>query len=121
MNEQDSKTLLQWHARYSVGIDAIDCEHQELIDLINRILAALLATYSKEGVCAFLGDLFRAISAHFALEEKFMRDCSYDQLDTHKVDHERLLDEIRDIMEDFERSDVIHAADLANRLDIWFS
>ena len=53
----------------------------------------------------FFGDLFKAISAHFALEERFMRERGYDQLVQHKNDHERLLDEIRDIMEDFEASD----------------
>ena len=31
-----------------------------------------------------------------------MRERRYDQLIQHKADHERLLDEIRDIMDDFE-------------------
>ena len=29
--------LLQWKDEYSVGIDAVDYEHKELIDLINRL------------------------------------------------------------------------------------
>ena len=29
--------LLQWKDHYSVGIDAVDHEHKELIDLINRL------------------------------------------------------------------------------------
>jgi hemerythrin len=41
-----------------------------------------------------------AFSAHFALEERFMREHGYDQLALHKADHERLLDEIREIMDD---------------------
>ena len=51
-----------------------------------------------------------------------MRDHAYAGFPAHKVDHERLLDEIRDIMEDHEHgrfSDV--AATLAARLEIWFS
>jgi len=39
----------------------------------------------------------------------------------HKNDHERLLDEIRDIMEDFEASDRFDEGKLAQRLDAWFS
>ena len=39
----------------------------------------------------------------------------------HKNDHERLLDEIRDIMEDFEASSSFDDILLAERLDAWFS
>jgi hemerythrin len=113
--------LLQWNDRYRVGIDAVDHEHRELIDLINRLYTELSAKRAKTNVSAFFGDLFKGISAHFALEEKFMRERGYDQLAAHKTDHERLLDEIRDIMEGFEQSDEIDSADLARRLDTWFS
>ena len=50
-----------------------------------------------------------------------MRERSYDQLVQHKTDHERLLDEIRDIMEDFEASAGFDERSLAQRLDAWFS
>src|SRR5262249_38608604 len=85
--EAQAMALLQWKAQYSVGIAAVDHEHRELIDLINRLhdgLARGDAT-STEG---FFGDLFRGISAHFALEERFMRDHHYDQVVQHKADHE---------------------------------
>jgi len=112
--------LLQWKAQYSVGIAAVDHEHRELIDLINRLhdgLARGDAT-STEG---FFGDLFRGISAHFALEERFMRDHHYDQVVQHKADHERLLDEIRDIMEGAVGSRESSVSALSQRLDAWFS
>ena len=35
-----------------------------------------------------------------------MRERGYDHLSQHKYDHERLLDEIRDIMEDYEVNDL---------------
>jgi hemerythrin len=113
--------LLHWEKRYSVGIDAVDHEHRELIELINRLYDESTAQGSKDAVIGFFGDLFKAISAHFALEERFMRERSYDQLIQHKNDHERLLDEIRDIMEDFEASDSFDERLLAQRLDAWFS
>ena len=49
-----------------------------------------------------------------------MREHRYDQLTQHKADHERLLDEIRDIMDDFE-DDEIASAELGEKLDAWFS
>lgn len=113
--------LLHWENRYSVGIAAVDHEHQELIELVNRLYDEATKLGSKDAVLDFFGDLFKAISSHFALEERFMRERGYDQLVQHKTDHERLLDEVRDIMEDFEASDRFDERVLAQRLDAWFS
>lgn len=113
--------LLHWESRYSVGIEAVDHEHRELIDLVNRLYDTATSQGSKDAVLDFFGDLFKAISAHFALEERFMRERGYDHLVQHKNDHERLLDEIRDIMEDFEACDRFDESVLAQRLDAWFS
>jgi|SRR5208282_3557021 len=122
LGEQNGpEALLHWSERYRVGIAAVDYEHEELIALINRLYAALYTNYTKLNISAFLGDLFKAISAHFALEEKFMQERGYSQLAAHKADHERLLDDLRDIMEGFEQSDAIDSSDLAGRLDLWFS
>jgi hemerythrin-like metal-binding protein len=114
-------SLLRWEDRYSVGVAAVDHEHRELIELINRLYAEATAQGSKDTVLNFFGDLFNAISSHFALEERLMRERSYDQLIQHKNDHERLLDELRDIMEHFEASERIDEKLLAQSLDAWFS
>jgi hemerythrin-like metal-binding protein len=113
--------LLDWKDEYSVGIEAVDHEHQELIALINRIYAELESADAKITVPAFFGDLLKAIGAHFALEEKFMREHDYGRLDQHKADHERLLDELRDIMEAFDHAVDVDSVELADRLDVWFS
>ena len=113
-------TLLQWKDRYSVGIAAVDHEHKELIDLINRLYDEWVKGGPRGSVEGFFGDLYKVISAHFALEERFMRERGYDQLTAHKNDHERLLDEIRDIMDDFVDEEQTASA-LAGRLESWFS
>ncbi len=112
--------LLQWKDQYSVGIEAVDHEHRALIDLINRLFDKVAQNEDKDTVDAFFGDLYRGISAHFALEERFMCERGYDQLPQHKSDHELLLDEIRDIMDAFESHEAA-GAELGMRLDAWFS
>ena len=76
--------LLHWETRYSVGIAAVDHEHRELIDLVNRLYDEATSKGSKEAVLDFFGDLFKAISSHFALEERLMREREYDHLVQHK-------------------------------------
>jgi hemerythrin-like metal-binding protein len=113
--------LLHWKDHYSVGIEAVDHEHKELIDLINRLHDELMEKGVDLTVEAFFGDLFKGISAHFALEERFMREHRYDQFTQHKGDHERLLDEIRAMMDEVAADEKIDSAELATRLDAWFS
>ncbi|KAB2917396.1 MAG: bacteriohemerythrin [Hyphomicrobiaceae bacterium] len=113
--------LLHWKEEYSIGIQGVDHEHRELIDLINHLHEELDRPGSKLTVPAFFGDLLKGISAHFALEEKCMRDHDYDRLDLHKSDHERLLDELREMMDAFEHAEDVDRVDLARRLDTWFS
>jgi hemerythrin-like metal-binding protein len=113
--------LLDWKDEYSVGIEAVDHEHKELIALINRLYAELDAAEARQTVPAFFGDLLKAISSHFALEEKVMREHEYGRLDSHKADHERLLDDLRDIMDAFDHAVEIDTVELADRLDVWFS
>jgi hemerythrin len=113
--------LIEWKSHYSVGVDAVDHEHRELIDLINQLHENLLAGTQEPAVTAFLGEIFRAISAHFALEERFMREHRYDRFAEHKQAHEQLLEEIRDIMDGYEADPEGVSKQLSNRLDAWFT
>ncbi len=113
--------LIAWKESYSVGVAAVDHEHRELIELINELHEGLLEEGAEPDVAGFLGEIFRAVSAHFALEERFMRQRRYDQLDAHKEAHEELLEEIRDIMDGYEADHEGASAELSARLDSWFS
>ncbi len=112
--------LLRWKDHYSVGIEGIDHEHKDLIELINRLHDQLSAS-EPLAASTFFGDLIKAISAHFALEERFMRERGYDQLPQHKEDHERLLDEILCLIDEFDGEDMADHEDLAARLNAWLS
>jgi hemerythrin-like metal-binding protein len=114
-------TLIAWHDKFTIGIPAVDHEHRRLIELINRLYAALIDEAERPRVSLFFGELFAAISAHFALEERFMRDHGYGALATHKADHERLLDEIRDMMDGYESGDFgFRSENMGERLIHWF-
>jgi hemerythrin-like metal-binding protein len=113
-------TLLAWRDDFRIGIEEVDHEHEELIGLINDLHAALGGERAGERVEAFLGDIFASISAHFALEEKVMRARHYDALGEHKADHERLLDDLRDMMDEQAAGAVLDDAAFAARLAEWF-
>ncbi len=94
--------LIKWESVFETGIAEVDHEHRELVDLINKLHAELDKEAPLEVIRNFLGEVFVRISAHFALEESVMRKHDYDQYIDHKNHHEKLLDDIRDIMDSFE-------------------
>jgi hemerythrin len=113
--------LLLWRDEFNTGIASVDYEHQRLFEIIND-LHGKLRQGDFEAADAFLAALHDRIAAHFALEERVMRERRYDGYAEHKADHERLLDEIRDLMEDHRGGEYRDRTNLlGQRLERWFS
>lgn len=113
--------LIEWKDEYSVGVPDVDEEHRGLIELINNLYDTVRAGKHDPDVSAFLGEIYARIASHFALEELLMRRHDYDEYQDHKSDHEELLEDIRDIMDEYEEGRVPDVESLAHRLDAWFS
>lgn len=114
--------LIEWQSRFETGIPSVDYEHKELIGLVNQALERLEKSSGSAAASDILGEISVKISAHFALEEKIMRDARYPGFNGHKADHERLLDDIRDIMDAHELASSASRAALAGeRLSAWFT
>ncbi len=113
--------LIEWRKEFETGIAEVDHEHRQLISLINQLDAELGGETSQERVEQFLGEVLAQITAHFALEEANMRRLGYDLYQEHKAEHERLLDELRDLMDDCERGQFDRSRErLAKAVQDWF-
>jgi len=112
--------LIEWRSEFETGIDEVDAEHRELVELINDLHRKIGDKADSETISAFLGEVFARIAAHFALEETVMRKHAYDEYAAHKAEHERLLDEIRDIMDAHEAGSAHYGAALSARVRDWF-
>lgn len=113
--------LIEWKTDFETGVEDVDHEHQELVELINELHAKLETDADQDTVADFLGEVFARISAHFALEETVMRKHAYDEYAAHKADHEALLDDIRDIMDAHAAGDYSdYATALSDAVRDWF-
>lgn len=112
--------LIEWRDEFRTGIRGVDYEHEELINQINSVYAMIEKSAARDDVIHGLGEIYGDIAAHFALEEQMMRRTGYAEYEEHRADHERLLDEIRDIAEDFEQSVTIDGTKFERRLHDWF-
>jgi hemerythrin len=114
--------LIEWQESFRIGIPSVDYEHQELIALLNELYNGLTSERAEFEIVEFLGEVFKRISAHFALEERLMQEGGYDRYEAHKSKHEELLDEIREIMDLYEVGAYENSLeDLGGRMEIWFS
>lgn len=115
--------LITWDDSMKVGIPSVDHEHEALIKEINAIGDVIAGDMIHHGeITALLGKIHAQIEAHFALEEKIMLDKGYNGYHAHKEDHDRLLEDIRDIMDDAATADTKATSNtLGARLDEWFS
>ena len=114
-------SLITWKDEFSVGVAAVDHEHRELIELINGLDADMQGHATQTTVVETLGEIYARISAHFALEEKVMREAGYDGFATHKQDHELLLDELLGVIDSVDDAGRYDRAGLSRDLDRWFS
>jgi hemerythrin-like metal-binding protein len=90
---------ISWRKEFETGDPAVDHEHRELIALINLMIDKLADQPEPAPDEAMLGEAYAQISAHFALEEVLMKNARYTGFAAHKLDHEGLLDDLREIME----------------------
>ena len=114
-------SLIEWKPEFSVGVASVDHEHSELIALINELHETMRKGGTHDTVVETLGEIYAHISAHFALEEKIMRDANYSDLSAHKEDHESLLDQLLDIIDGVEEDGSYQEKELSEGLEQWFS
>ena len=112
--------LIEWREEYCTGITGVDHEHQQLIEQINSVYDLLGEHDDKQLVVDSLGEIYGNISVHFALEEQTMSRLDYDHYEQHKADHERLLDEIREITEEYEKTIILDESVFQQKLADWF-
>ena len=104
------------------GIDSLDYEHRKLVGLMEALCDSFDREDPKQNITAGFGALYAGASAHFALEESLMREKKYAAYEDHKADHERLLDQIRNMMEAFEKGMCADCGTtLRDCLEVWLA
>ena len=95
-------TIVHWSPNLSIGIDEIDAEHIELIDLLNRLFAEISKGSNYTVVARSFDEIVRRTEAHFRHEEAIMARASYPELGHHRRIHEALIEEARGFWEELD-------------------
>jgi hemerythrin len=93
---------IEWNESYSLGIELIDEQHKGVMERFNDISIAIDKCQGEHEITKTLDYLIRHAESHFILEEKYMIDSSFPELEKHAKDHERFRFILNDLEEDFE-------------------
>jgi len=96
-SEERTTEPLLWSAAHELGIPLIDDQHAHLAALIDAVVSTLRTGKAAQLARAQLGDVIQYTKMHFATEEQIMRDEQIDDLDRHRDEHQRLLEDLENL------------------------
>jgi methyl-accepting chemotaxis protein/hemerythrin len=96
LKAQDRDGIMQWADDLSVNIREIDEQHLRLIDLINKLHAAMRSGKGKEATARVLDELKDYTVFHFSSEEALFEEHGYSGLVNHVAAHKAFVDKVLD-------------------------
>jgi hemerythrin len=90
----NEEVFFKWSPEYSVNIKTIDDQHRELVNILNRLFVAVSKREGDKAIAGILDALVTYTQTHFALEERLMQQAKYKDFDAHKVEHQKLLNQL---------------------------
>ena len=91
-----------WLPEYSVGIEEIDAQHQELFRRAGLFIESL-RRQSRQEIGILLSFLRLYAVTHFGAEEAWMREASYPGIAEHEKQHDRFIKDILALSDQHEK------------------
>ena len=93
---------IAWSKDLAVGVAEIDEQHQQWIQRLNDVAAAIAAHKGPVQLGQTLAFLADYTQQHFATEEKLMAAAKYPGLKTQLTQHKELTETLKDLVRDFD-------------------
>ncbi len=116
-----SAELFQWSNGFSVGIQEIDEQHKELVDLLNKLHTAIIEHHGSETSRTILDELADYTKTHFSVEESLMRVSNYPEFDAHKQNHEELIGQVVALQDKLDTGEAKITFELLHFLKVWLT
>ena len=88
--------LMEWDDTLDVGVNQMNHQHQQLLDLMNKLYAGKNNGTPFDQLSPILQALKEATVSHFQEEEQYMESIQYSGLAGHKLIHQQLLQKFCD-------------------------
>ena len=113
--------LIKWTDEYKLGIECIDDQHKQLVDIVNKFDESLLKGKGPRVMNEILNDLVGYTQEHFADEERYMAEAGYEHLKPHQAQHRQLLQEVERFQFEFNQEGRRVTSEVQEFLKYWLT
>ena len=99
----NNSEIVVWSDKYATGIELIDNQHHELVELTNQLYIAcstrddVLQTVFKDA----MSNMVKYVRFHFAAELKLLNEIKYPDYNNHKKMHDSLVKNILEAVKEY--------------------
>lgn len=113
--------LIVWDGSLTVGVTAIDSDHQRLVAYVNQLHEAMQAGRGRDVVGGVLKRLLDYTRTHFATEERLMQLHGYPHAEPHRIQHQTLVKEVVELERRFADGEAALTMKVMTMLKDWLS
>jgi hemerythrin len=116
------RNYVSWSQDYSIGVDEIDRQHKDLLNLINYVINHCTGNEKEEKdfFDGIIENVIKHLKEHFSTEEKIMKKTNYPAYNEHKEKHTAMLNELAGILEKIEEGKIaLNLFELTDFLKNW--
>lgn len=110
---------IEWKNEYSIGIDVIDNQHKQFLELMEQAYEAFDKKETKEELAVLIDNLRSYTLLHFSTEEKYFNLFNYELKDEHIEHHLKLKEELMRLMKKFQMDGPKITPQLVDFLENW--
>ena len=115
----NGEVFFKWSPDYSVHIKTIDDQHQELVNMLNRLFDAVSMHEGNKVIGGVLEALRSYTETHCSLEERLMQQTNYPDLDAHRLEHQKMLQQLDLLCEEHLSKDKPIHFEILRFIKIW--
>lgn len=125
---QKLQDLCEWQDEYSVGIDVIDRQHQELFRIVEQfrgnlnelsLLDCLTDSSKRIKIYGMILNMRSFFLGHFSTEERYMMRCQCPDFLVHKKEHDLFIKKVFTFEESFIEGRLAVAREIDHFLTLW--
>jgi hemerythrin-like metal-binding protein len=111
--------FLEWDKNLSVGIDSIDEEHKQLIQMLNELYEHIGKKSNNEMISDLISGMKKYTLQHFATEENYFQQFNYPYYEEHKAEHDRFVEKAMDLEKRFNSGKLIVSFEITSFIKEW--
>lgn len=113
--------FMEWTGQFSVGVDAIDGQHQHFFTLINTLHAAFHRGEGESELRQTIEELADYAAFHFQSEENLLREIKFPLILNHEDEHARLTAKIQEFRDKLSSGNFAITVPLMDFMKQWLS